>query len=126
MKRLLSLLLAAFLAVSVLALPARAADPTTAQGSAQLLYDLGLFRGTGIKADGTPEFELNRAATRAEAVTMLVRMLGEEDLALAAMAPTPFLDVLKEVSRGLSRVEAGNPGFPRRVQVTSGGFSWWL
>src|SRR5574341_333779 len=35
-------------------------------------------------------------------------------------------DVLKEVSRGLSRVEAGNPGFPRLVQVTSGGFSWWL
>ena len=35
-------------------------------------------------------------------------------------------DVLKEVSRGLSRVEAGNPGFPRLVQVTSGGFSRWL
>ena len=32
----------------------------------------------------------------------------------------------KKVSRGLSRVEAGNPGFPRLVQVTSGGFSWWL
>ena len=28
--------------------------------------------------------------------------------------------------RGPSRVEAGNPGFPRLVQVTSGGFSWWL
>ena len=25
-----------------------------------------------------------------------------------------------------ARVEAGNPGFPRLVQVTSGGFSWWL
>ena len=35
-------------------------------------------------------------------------------------------DVLKKVSRGLSQVEAGNPGFPRLVQVTSGGFSWWL
>ena len=35
-------------------------------------------------------------------------------------------DVLKKVSRGLSRGEAGNPGFPRLVQVTSGGFSWWL
>ena len=35
-------------------------------------------------------------------------------------------DLLKKVSRGLSRVEAGNPGFPRLVQVTSGGFSWWL
>src|SRR5574337_545718 len=32
-------------------------------------------------------------------------------------------DVLKKVSRGLSRLEAGNPGFPRLVQVTSGGFS---
>ena len=28
-------------------------------------------------------------------------------------------DVLKKVSRGLSRVEAGNPGVPRLVQVTS-------
>ena len=35
-------------------------------------------------------------------------------------------DVLKKVSRGLSRVEAGHPGFSRLVQVTSGGFSWWL
>ena len=35
-------------------------------------------------------------------------------------------DVLKDVSRWLSRVEAGNPGFPRLVQVTSRGFSWWL
>ena len=33
---------------------------------------------------------------------------------------------LKSLSRGLSRAEAGNPGFPRLVQVTSGGFSWWL
>ena len=23
-------------------------------------------------------------------------------------------------------IEAGNPGFPRLVQVTTGGFSWWL
>ena len=30
-------------------------------------------------------------------------------------------DVLKKVSRGLSRVEAGNPGFLGLVQVTSGG-----
>ena len=35
----------------------------------------------------------------------------------------------RRVEEGLSRsfsVEAGNPGFPRLVQVTSGGFSWWL
>ena len=35
-------------------------------------------------------------------------------------------DVLKKVSRGLPRVEAGISGFPRLVQVTSGGFSWWF
>ena len=35
-------------------------------------------------------------------------------------------DALKKDSRGLSRVEAGNPGFPRLVQVTSGSFLWCL
>ena len=35
-------------------------------------------------------------------------------------------DALKKDSRGLSRVEAGNPGFPRIVQVTSGVFLWCL
>ena len=28
--------------------------------------------------------------------------------------------------REATRVETGNPGFPRLVQGTSGGFSWWL
>ena len=37
-----------------------------------------------------------------------------------------FFPFLYFMNRGLSRVEAGNPGFPRLVQVTSGGFSWWL
>ena len=31
-------------------------------------------------------------------------------------------EVLKKVSRGLSRVETGHPGVPRLVQVTSGAF----
>ena len=35
-------------------------------------------------------------------------------------------DSLKGESRGLSRVEAGNPGFPRLVTVTSASFSWRL
>ena len=93
MKRLFALLLALALAGGVLLLPAQAADPVTAQSSAQLLYDLGLFRGTGTKADGSPEFDLNRAPTRAEAVTMLVRLLGAEDEAAKAAQPTPFTDV---------------------------------
>ena len=35
-------------------------------------------------------------------------------------------DALKAESRGLSRVEAGNPMFPRPVTVTSGSFSGCL
>ena len=35
-------------------------------------------------------------------------------------------DALKGESRGLSRVVAGNPGFPRLVPVTSGSFSLCL
>ena len=35
-------------------------------------------------------------------------------------------DAFKGESRGLSRVEAGNPGFPRLVTVASGSFSWCL
>ena len=35
-------------------------------------------------------------------------------------------DTLKVESRGLSRVAAGNPGFPRLVIVTSGSFSGCL
>ena len=93
MKRLFPLLLALALAGSVLLLPAQAADPVTAQSSAQLLYDLGLFRGTGTRADGSPEFDLDRAPTRAEAVTMLVRLLGAEDEAAKAVQDTPFLDL---------------------------------
>ena len=45
---------------------------------------------------------------------------------LCSRVATGIRDVLKKVSRGLSRVEAGHPGVPRLVQVTSGGFSWWL
>ena len=93
MKRLLTLLLALALACSMLTLPARAADPVTAEGSAQLLYDLGLFKGTGVKADGSPEFDLNRAPTRAEAVTMLVRLLGAEEQAMQSVQAMPFIDV---------------------------------
>lgn len=93
MKRLVVLLLSMALAGSVLFLPARAADPVTAKDSAQLLYDLGLFQGTGVRADGTPVFDLDRAPTRAEAVTMLVRLLGAEDQAMQAVQAMPFTDV---------------------------------
>ena len=64
-----------------------------ALGAATRLYELGLFRGVGDNADGTPDFALDRAPTRHEAVTMLVRLLGKEEDALSGEWTTPFTDV---------------------------------
>lgn len=58
---------------------------------ASALKALSLFRGTGV---GIGEgFELEKAPTRAEALVMLIRLLGEENAALACTAPQPFGDV---------------------------------
>jgi hypothetical protein len=48
-----------------------------ANKAAQILYDYGLFSGTGTDANGKPIFSLDRAPSRAEAITMLVSLLGK-------------------------------------------------
>lgn len=90
-KRILSIILALCMLLA-LAAPALAAE-NTAETAAQALYDLGLFKGVGNNADGTPNFDLNRAPNRAEAVTMLVRLLGKEEEALAGTWENSFTDV---------------------------------
>lgn len=74
-KKIVSLFLALSLAFS-LSVPALAATPEEAQDDAELLYNLGLFLGSSTNPDGTPNFALDRAPTRAEAVTILVRSWG--------------------------------------------------
>ena len=91
MKKWVSLFLAVAM-LFALSLPVFAAK-SEAQEAAQTLHDLGLFKGTGTDVSGNPIFDLNRAPTRAEAVTMLVRLLGKEDEALAGDWNTPFTDV---------------------------------
>ena len=91
MKKWVSLFLA-FAMLFALSLPVFAAE-SEAQEAAQTLHELGLFKGTGTNAAGKPVFDLNRAPTRAEAVTMLARLLGKEDEALAGDWNTPFIDV---------------------------------
>ncbi|MBR4878900.1 MAG: S-layer homology domain-containing protein [Clostridia bacterium] len=61
--------------------------------AAGVLYDIGLFSGTGTKADGSPEFDLDRVPTRNEAVTMLVRLLGKDEEAKNGSWDIPFDDV---------------------------------
>lgn len=92
MKRLISLLLALTLALG-LAVPAGAVSATEAQESAELLYNMGLFKGTGNNADGSPNFNLSGSLTRDQAVTMLVRLLGAEEEALTKNLSSPFTDL---------------------------------
>lgn len=68
-------------------------DTITAQQAADALYNLGLFNGTGKDTNGNPIFDLDRAPTRHEAVTMLVRLLGKESEAKNGNWNMPFTDV---------------------------------
>lgn len=74
-------------------LPTSLAASSEAIEAAQTLYELGLFNGTGNNPDGTPNFDLDRVPTRAEAVTMLVRLLGKDEEAAHGTWETPFTDV---------------------------------
>ena len=90
-KRILSLLMAIILVCSMIPAACAASDEATA--AADTLYSLGLFQGTGTDASGKPIYDLDRAPTRHEAVTMLVRLLGKDAEAKGGMWPTPFGDV---------------------------------
>ena len=83
----------ALITALTLTVPVLAAPEAQVRSSADLLYDLGLFRGVGTNPDGTPNFALGRAPNRAEAGTILVRLLGAEQEALSHPQSMPFQDV---------------------------------
>lgn len=91
MKRIISILLVLLLLGSVMPMAAAAEDE--AQQAAEELYALGLFKGTGTNADGTPIFDLDKTPSRNQAIIMLVRLLGKEEEALAGTWEIPFTDV---------------------------------
>ncbi len=68
-------------------------DQGRMQRAADDLYTLGLFKGTGTDAAGSPIFGLMEAPTRQVAITMLIRLLGKEADALSTKWDHPFLDV---------------------------------
>ena len=90
-KRIMTCLLMAAMLVSFV--PTAYAVSTEAYNAAGVLNNIGLFNGTGTKADGSPEFDLGRAPARDEAVTMLVRLLGKETEAKNGTWDMPFNDV---------------------------------
>ena len=91
MKKLLCPLFALLIVLS-LSTAAFAAD-YSAEESANALYELGLFQGTGETANGKPIYSLDAAPTRAQTVTMLVRLLGKEAEAKAGTWTVPFSDL---------------------------------
>ena len=91
MKKLLCPLFALLIVLS-LSTAAFAAD-YSAEESANALYELGLFQGTGETVNGKPIYSLDAAQTRAQAVTMLVRLLGKEAEAKAGTWTVPFSDL---------------------------------
>lgn len=68
-----------------------AADIT--KSSADALHSLGLFNGSGVNADGTPQYNLENNLSRAEMVTMMVKLLGKEEEARNGDWKHPFTDV---------------------------------
>lgn len=84
MKKSVKLIVAGAAVVSTLVASASAANFDSA---ADKLKTLGLFQG------GTAGYELDRAPTRAEAATMLVRLLGKETEAKALTYSAPFTDL---------------------------------
>lgn len=94
MKKTITLLLAFALSLA-LAVPALAYDEATATQRANELYAAGLFNGYGNDANGDPIFALNDTATRAQGITMFVRVLGKADEAQqnAVAYDLPFHDL---------------------------------
>ena len=88
-KRLISLVLVLVMLLTLLPLASALSPPD----AANRLHSLGLFQGVGQNADGTPNFALYRAPTRAEAITMFVRLIGASDAAHSGTRQTPFTDV---------------------------------
>lgn len=61
--------------------------------AAERLKALRLFQGVGTNADGSTNFDLERAPSRTEALVMLIRLLGKESEAMSGSWTHPFTDV---------------------------------
>lgn len=122
--------------------PVYAADTAPAETQASALKQLGLFKG--VSED---DFDLDRVPTRAEALVMLIRILGQESEALNGTWSHPFTDVAswadkyvgyayeKGLTKGVSATKLGTGNADSDMYLTfmlralgysdtSGDFAW--
>ena len=89
------LTLALLLGMTALPTAAEAADSEGAtlstEEKANAFYELGLFRSTGLKENGTPEYDLDGTATRSQGATVLIRLRGKESRARHSTPSGRFL-----------------------------------
>ncbi|MBQ9985666.1 MAG: S-layer homology domain-containing protein [Oscillospiraceae bacterium] len=97
---------------ALLAITAFAAD---FEHCADAMNELGLFKGT---QNG---YELDRAPNRAEAATMLVRLLGAEEEALALTYTAPYTDVADWAKPYVQYLH--NKGLTKGTSATTFGYS---
>ena len=93
--RFFALLLAAVMCLSATAM---AYEPQYT-GQAGYLQTAGLFRGTAVEEDGSARLDLDKQATRMQGLIMLIRLLGEEEAALAYTGACPFTDLSGNAAR---------------------------
>jgi hypothetical protein len=73
--------------------PSALAANTPQASAAEKLYTLGMLAGTGTNPDGSVNFELGASINRAQAVTLIINLLGKYDEATSQTWETPFTDV---------------------------------
>lgn len=112
MKRTLKITAIVAALCAVLAVSAYAAS---FEHCADAMNGLGLFKGT---QNG---YELDRAPTRAEAATMLVRLLGAEEEALALTYTAPYTDVADWAKPYVQYLH--DNGLTKGTSVTTFGYS---
>ncbi|MBE6007719.1 MAG: S-layer homology domain-containing protein [Lachnospiraceae bacterium] len=91
MKKIISAALV--LAFSLSAFTPALAASLQAESSAGILYKNDIFAGKGIDENGDPVFDLDSKATRQEATTLLVTLMGKAEEAKATPVDIPFKDV---------------------------------
>jgi hypothetical protein len=91
LRRTFTLVLAVVL--TLVFVPIASASSTPPTSAADKLHTLGMLTGTGTNPDGTINYGIDATLNRAQAVTLIVNLLGKYDEATSTTWTTPFTDV---------------------------------